>query len=182
MNASLGAFLHRDTTILWNPTFSADRGKLHLEARYQWEDWRTGSVWAGRNFEFGEKVEVHIAPMAGLLFGRLNGVAPGYLIHAQWRRLSLLSSSEYVIDLTTGAGNFAFTWNELTVDLDHLLFGIALQRLRTYQNGLDLQKGMMLLRQQGRFLLGMYLFNLGFSEPTVVLNLAYSFEAGRVKR
>jgi hypothetical protein len=32
-----------------NPTFTADRDWLHLEARYNYEELKTGSVWLGWN-------------------------------------------------------------------------------------------------------------------------------------
>lgn len=175
-NAAVMGFLYTDTIALWNPAITADHGNLHLEARYQWEDWRTGSVWAGRTFGFGNELSVNVTPMAGLVFGYVNAAAPGYLIEAEWRKLYFYSSSEYVIDFEDEENNFAYTWNELTVDLDHLLFGIVLQRLRPYQSELDVQKGMVLMREQGNFLFGLYLFNAFWEEPTVVLNLAYTFE------
>ena len=33
-----------------SPTFTADRNWLHLEARYNYENLRTGSLWVGYNF------------------------------------------------------------------------------------------------------------------------------------
>jgi hypothetical protein len=176
MEGAILGFLYTDTIALWNPSFTADHGNLHLEARYQWEDWRTASVWAGRNFAFGNELAVSVTPMAGLVFGYVNGAAPGYLIEAEWKSLYFYSSSEYVFDFADSESNFAYTWNELSVDLDHLQFGIVLQRLRPFQSELDVQKGMLLMREQGKFLFGMYLFNLGWTDPTVVLNLAYSFD------
>lgn len=176
MEGAILGFLYMDTIALWNPSFTVDRGNLHLEARYQWEDWRTASVWAGRNFEFGNELAVSVTPMAGLVFGYVNGAAPGYLIEAEWKRLYFYSSSEYVLDFADSESNFAYTWNELSVDLNFLQFGIVLQRLRPFQSELDVQKGMLLMREQGKFLFGLYLFNLGWTDPTVVLNLAYSFD------
>ena len=179
LNASVIAFLYRDTIALWNPAVTADHNNLHLEARYQWEDWRTGSVWAGRWFSFGNELEVSVAPMIGGVFGNTNGVAPGYTIDASWRSLSFYSSSEYVFDLEDDSSSFGYTWTELSVDLDQLLFGIVLQRTRTFDSPLDLQKGMLLLREQGNFTFGMYLFNAFFTDPTVALTLAYGFETPR---
>ena len=37
-----------------SPDFSADRGWLHLEARYNNEALETGSLWAGYNFTVGK--------------------------------------------------------------------------------------------------------------------------------
>jgi hypothetical protein len=40
-----------------NPNFTADRDWLHLEARYNYEELKTGSVWFGYNFSAGKKLQ-----------------------------------------------------------------------------------------------------------------------------
>ena len=50
---------------------------LHLETRYNNEDLRTGSLWVGYNFAWGEKWQFEVTPMIGGVFGRTNGIAPG---------------------------------------------------------------------------------------------------------
>ncbi|WP_410961830.1 hypothetical protein, partial [Salmonella sp. SAL4359] len=37
------------------PVFKADKNRLHLEARYNYEDRETFSAWAGYNFSGGKK-------------------------------------------------------------------------------------------------------------------------------
>src|SRR5437899_1472187 len=51
------------------PTITADHGMLHLEARYNYEDLKTGSVWVGANFSGGEKLSWELTPMLGGVFG-----------------------------------------------------------------------------------------------------------------
>lgn len=182
MEGGVLGFLYTDTIALWNPSFSADHGHLHLEARYQWEDWRTSSVWIGRNFNFGNALSVTFTPMVGGVFGYTSGVAPGYHLEMEWRSLYFYSSSEYLFNLEDNSANFGYTWTELTVDLDHLLFGIVAQRTRTFDSPLDLQRGLSLMREQGAFTFGLYLFNLGWTDPTVVLNLAYAFDVPKQRR
>ena len=65
-----------------NPTLTADHKWLHLEARYNYENLRTASLWAGYNIgrgdvSAGDKWEFDITPMLGGVFGRTNGIAPG---------------------------------------------------------------------------------------------------------
>ena len=182
MEGAVPGILYTDTIALWNPSLTADHGKLHLEARYQWEDWRTGSAWIGRNFSVGDALSVTFTPMVGGVFGRTNGVAPGYLLVAEWRSLYLYSSSEYLFDLEDRGASFGYTWTELTVDLEHLLVGIVAQRTRPFESPLDLQRGLILMREQGAFTFGMYLFNLGWTDPTVALNLAYAFDLSKQHR
>jgi hypothetical protein len=176
---SLLTILFRDTIALWNPALTADHGKLHLEARYQWEDWRTASLWAGYNFGFGEVVQVVLTPMAGAVFGTINGLSPGLLVVAEWRSLSLFSSSQRFLDLEGRSGDFTFIWNELAVDLDHLIIGIVAQRTRAFDSPLDVQRGLLLKREQGNLTFGMYLFNIGWTDPTVAFTLSYGFGTER---
>src|SRR5262245_7860111 len=60
-----------------SPIVEADRGVLHLEARYNYEDLKTGSAFIGRTFEFGTEVSGTVVPMIGLVLGRTDAVAPG---------------------------------------------------------------------------------------------------------
>ena len=59
------------------PTFTVDHKWLRLEAHYNNEDLRTGSLWVGYNFAWGEKWQFEVTPMIGGVFGRTNGIAPG---------------------------------------------------------------------------------------------------------
>ena len=79
------------------PLVTADRNRLHLEARYNYEDRDTGSLWVGCNFSGGETVEWELTPILGGVFGNTTGVAPGYEGSLAWRKLEFYSEGEYVI-------------------------------------------------------------------------------------
>jgi hypothetical protein len=55
-----------------NPNLTADRDWLHLEARYNYEELKTGSVWLGWNLSTGTKLEFEVTPMVGGGFWRHN--------------------------------------------------------------------------------------------------------------
>ena len=48
-----------------SPAFAADRGRVHLGARYNYEDKETGSLWVGYNFSAGDKLALEVTPMLG---------------------------------------------------------------------------------------------------------------------
>src|ERR1017187_4226457 len=73
------------------PTITADRDWLHLEARYNYEALETGSTWLGYNFSGGKKLQWEVTPMLGGVFGDLTGVAPGYEGTLNWWKLGLYS-------------------------------------------------------------------------------------------
>jgi len=158
------------------PAFKADRGRLHLEARYNYEDRKTGSMWAGYNFSAGEKVTFEFTPMIGGIFGDTNGVAPGFEMTLGWRRLELYSESEYVFDAEDNSANFAYTWSELTLALvDWCRFGLVAQRTRAYQTDLDVQRGLLLGFSHKWADFGAYLFNPDLDKPTFVFSVTVNF-------
>jgi len=157
-----------DDSSYFSPIFYADRGTLHLEARYNYEDRETGSVFLGRNFEFGENVTFTAVPMVGLVLGSTMGVAPGAEVGMSWRRLELYAESEYVIDVEESSDSFLYTWLEATVaPVDWLRVGLVAQRTRTYETGLDVQRGLLVELSRGRLSFGFHWFNLDRKEDQI---------------
>ena len=97
-SASAYTYIVPDDGNYVQPTFTADRGWLHLEARYNYEALDTGSAWVGYNFSGGEKLAWEFTPMLGGVFGDITGVAPGYKGSLSWWKLELYSEGEYVFD------------------------------------------------------------------------------------
>lgn len=159
-----------------NPNFTADRGWLHLEARYNYEALETGSLWVGYKFSVGEKLVLEITPMLGGVFGDLTGIAPGYSLSLSYKRFELSSQGEYVFDTGDSSGNFFYTWSELAYSpLDWLRAGLAIQRTKAYKSDFDIQRGFLVGASYRRVDLTVYIFNLGWTDPTVVLAMGYSF-------
>jgi hypothetical protein len=159
-----------------NINLSADRGWLHLEGRYNYEALESGSVWLGYNFTIGEKLVFDFTPMLGGVFGHLTGVAPGYNLSLSYKHVSLSSQSEYVFDTEDSSGNFFYTWSELTyAPWDWLRGGLVAQRTKAYQSSLDIQQGFLLGTSYGKVDFTTYVFNLGWTDPTVVLALGLRF-------
>ncbi len=126
------------------PTFTADRGWLHLEARYNYEALDTGSAWVGYNFSGGETLAWELTPMLGGVFGDTTGIAPGYKGSLGWRKLELYSEGEYVFDTGSSSDSFFYNWSELTLaPVEWFRFGMVTQRTRVYQTDRDIQRGVL---------------------------------------
>jgi hypothetical protein len=159
-----------------SPTFSADHRHLHLGARYNYEDKETGSLWVGYNFEAGDNLAFRATPMLGAVFGNTAGVAPGYLAGVTWKRFDLSTEGEYVFDSKGRAGSFFYSWMELTYSpRDWCRAGLVAQRTKAYHTELDVQRGLLFGLLHKRVGLTTYVFNAGFTDPTVVLALGLSF-------
>jgi hypothetical protein len=152
------------------PTFTADRQSLHLEARYNYESLNTGSAWLGYNLAGGEKLSWEFTPMLGGVFGNTTGIAPGYKGYLSWWKLELSSEGEYVFDVGDSSKSFFYNWSELSVaPLEWLRFGLVTQRTRLYRSDRDIQRGVLLGIRYRRIECTGYVFNPDESKPIYVL-------------
>lgn len=174
--AATYGYLVPDDESYFSATFRADRNWAHLEARYNYEDLKTGSVWLGYNLSFGEKLVLDATPMVGGVFGNTTGVAPGYLVTLSYKKISLYSEGEFVFDAKNSGGNFFYSWNELTYSpTDWFRAGLASQKTRAYQTPLDVQRGVFAGFTYRRLDFSTYVFNVGWTNPTIVLGLGCTF-------
>jgi hypothetical protein len=131
-----------------NPNFTADYDRLHLEARYNYEALRTGSVWMGYNFETGDTVKFEVTPMLGGVFGDITGVAPGYEIKVTYNKnhreiIELSTEGEYFFDAGTRSGDFFYSWSEFSAWLpktDCVRAGLVVERTQASGNS-DVRRG-----------------------------------------
>lgn len=127
----------------FNPTFYARHNKLHLEGRYNYEDFNTASLWAGRRFLFGKELKFVVVPMAAVVFGNTNGVAPGLEMEITYKKFDFYSESEYVFDFNTRENNFYYQYGELALRPIHpIRFGAVIQRTKLFESELELQRGL----------------------------------------
>ena len=158
------------------PLVTADRGRLHLEARYNYEDRNTGSVWAGVNVSGGRTVEWEITPMVGGVAGDTDGVAPGYRGSLTWRWFEFSSEGEYVFNAAGREDHYFYHWSELAwAPADWFRFGLATQRTRAYETSRDIQRGVLIGGAYKGLTATLYVFNPDDSKPVYILGAGFSF-------
>jgi len=158
------------------PTATADRGWLHLEARYNYENLRTGSLWVGYNWSAGKKWTLSVTPMIGGVFGRSTGIAPGAEASLAYKKLEFSISNEYLFDTSDSSGSFYYSWPQLTYSpLDWLHVGLVAQHTKAYRTEVDIQRGVFVGFSRKKWEFTAYEFNAGWTDPTVVLELGASF-------
>jgi hypothetical protein len=174
--ASVYTYVVPDHHDYLQPTVTADRGWLHLEARYNYEALRTGSTWVGYNFSGGNALAWEFTPMIGGVVGDTWGVAPGYRGSLGWWKLELSSEGEYLFDTGDASGSFFYSWSELSVaPVDWGRVGLAGQRTRAYQTDREIQRGVLVGVSYKGLNLTTYVFDLDTSEPTVVVAVGATF-------
>ena len=174
--ASAYTYIVPDDSNYAQPTFTADRDRLHLEARYNYEARDTGSLWIGWNFSGGDSVEWELTPIVGAVLGELDGIAPGYKGSLAWRNISFYSESEYVIDTASTSDSFLYNWSELTYALtEWFRAGLVVQRTRAYQTDRDVQRGLIVGYTYRRAEFTLCLFNPDDDKPTSAFSVGFRF-------
>ncbi len=176
LNLSVSGYIVPRGQSYASPTLAADHDVLHLEARYNYEGQRTGSLWAGYNFSVGKKLTLDATPMIGGVFGDVNGIAPGLELILTYKKLQLYSANEYIFDTNSKSGNYFYTWTQLIYSpFPWFGFGYVAQRTRAYHTPLDIQRGPLVQFTRRKMNFSAQVFNIGEADPTYVLSLGYSF-------
>jgi hypothetical protein len=176
LHASLSAYLLPAQPDYLQPTVTADRGGLHLEARYNYEDIHTGSLFVGGNHQLGQKLTLELTPMLGAVFGRTNGISLALELTLSWSSLELTSESEYLVIAGDPASSFFYSWSEATVGLwDWLRAGLAVQRTKIVATPEVVAAGPMVRASAGRFDGAVYWFDPFASGQFVVIEAGATF-------
>lgn len=157
------------------PIVYADRGALHLELRYNYEDLRTAALFAGWTFECGEELALGLTPMLGAVAGDTEGIAPALELDLGWRRVAWYAESEYLFDLEERDDDFFYSWSTLTYGLtDWLSAGLVVERSKLVDTDLSLQRGLALEFAGASLGFSLYAYNLGSDDSYAVVALEFA--------
>lgn len=175
-NLSLNNYIFPGDEWYLLPILTADRGRLHLEARYNYEDRKTASVWGGWRFGWEGEVSGEVIPMGGIVFGSTSGMAPGLEVDVSWWKLEFYSELEYLFLFDDPSGNYLYAWSTLTVaPNDWLTVGLVGQRSRVVESGLDIERGVLIGGWYDRFGLTYHWVNPFTDDVYHILTLDVSF-------
>jgi hypothetical protein len=151
---------------------TSNRGALHGEARYNYEDLRTVSLFAGWNVATGESVELAVTPMAGVAVGQTTGFIPALELSLVYGAFDYYIEGEYLFDLKERGGDFFYAWSELGVTVGPARAGFSIQRTKTFQSPLELDRGVFAQLMVGPAIASLYAFNLATESGFLVFSLA----------
>jgi len=158
------------------PIFYADAGRLHLEARYQYEGLRTASLWGGATWSGGSDLTWQVTPMAGIVFGDADGAAPGLEGELAYGAFEWYAEAEYVFDFGDREDNFFYMWSEWSFyPRESWRVGLVGQRTRAYESDLEVDRGPLAGAFVHRFSFTIYAFNLDRDAPFVAVQAGAEF-------
>ncbi|HEX6884937.1 MAG TPA: hypothetical protein VF530_16295 [Planctomycetota bacterium] len=154
------------------PIVYADRGALHLELRYNYEDLETAAFFAGWTLEYGDELALALTPMLGAVVGDTDGIAPALELDLGWRRISWYGESEYLFDLDDSDDDFFYSWSTLTYGLtDWLSAGLAFERSKLVDTDWSVQRGLAIEMAREHVGFSLYAYNLGSDDSYAVVAL-----------
>jgi hypothetical protein len=155
---------------------TADRGPLHLEARYNYEGIGARSAFIGWTFSGGEKITWEVTPLLGGGWGEIHAFIPGVEASVAWGRFDLYIEAEYVRDRNGRNDSYLYSWNELGYRAaEWLRLGVAGQRTRAYGGDREIQRGPFAQLTWGHVTIGGYWFNPGSDDQVFVGSLGLAF-------
>ena len=120
----------------------ADRGPLHLEARYNYESVGARSAFVGWTFSGGEAITWELTPLLGGAWGTTQAFVPALEASVAWGKLDFYIEAEYVRDSSERTDSYFYAWSELGFrPVEWLRVGVAGQRTRAYGSERDIQRG-----------------------------------------
>jgi hypothetical protein len=92
---------------------TADRGPLHLEARYNYESIGARSAFVGWNLSGGETITWELTPLVGGAWGTTQAFVPGFEASVAWKQFDFYIEAEYVRDIHARTDSYFYAWSEL---------------------------------------------------------------------
>jgi len=154
----------------------ADRGPLHLEARYNYESVGARSAFVGWTFSGGDTITWEVTPLLGGAWGSVHAFVPAVEASVAWRQFDFYIEGEYVRDNHQHTDSYYYAWSELGFrPAEWLRFGLVAQRTRAYGGERDVQRGPFAQLTWRRVTLGGFWFNPGSKDQVFVASLGVAF-------
>ncbi|WP_207428144.1 hypothetical protein [Pedobacter sp. SYSU D00535] len=132
----------------------------YVEARYNYEDLNSLSVYTGQSFEREGKLSWNFTPIAGVVLGRYTGGSVGANLSVDYGRLSLYSQPQYTLSMHRVKDNFFYHWSDLSFRLTNWLSaGISAQQTQNYKTKSVIEKGAVVELSYKKFSFPFYVYN-----------------------
>ncbi len=148
----------------------------YAEARYNYDNYQTFSLYAGKTFARQNAFSYALTPMIGGMTGKMNGGSFGLNTELKYKKFNFSSQSQYSIIAATQNNNFFFSWSELYYQPIHWLYtGVTLQHTRIYNTEAKYEPGILLGFSFDHWSFPVYSFSPYASERYFVLGINWEW-------
>lgn len=148
------------------------------EARYNYDELNTFSLYAGRKFSNAGIVSWEATPLIGGLLGQMTGGSVGMNVGMDYRKLFFTSQSQYSFSIENTSEKFFYNWSELGYEATRWLYaGLALQQTNVYRNTARMEPGCMIGFSIKNWTIPLYAFNTADEQRYFVLGINWQWES-----
>jgi len=154
----------------------ADRGVLHLEAHWAYEDRDTLSLFVGRTIPIEGEVSGAFTPRIGIAGGDSDGVIPAAALDLSWKSLSFTTDVQYLIGTSDDTSDFLYSWSELSWTFaERFSVGLVGQRTNVFDQELTIDRGFLAGVNLGPTYITAYWFNPDVDDPYFSIAIGAAF-------
>lgn len=155
---------------------AADRGTLHLEAHWAYEDRDTFSLFVGHNIPFEGDLSGVFTPRIGYAVGDSDGVVPAFALEVGWKSLYFSTDAEYLIGTSDDTDDFFYSWSELGWTFaERFTVGLVGQRTNVFDQELTVDRGFLVGVALGPTQVTGYVFNPDQDDPYYSIAVGAAF-------
>ena len=148
---------------------------FYAEARYNYEDLNTVSLYGGRCFTGGKNISYSITPMTGLVFGKFNGVSFATNATADYRRLNFSGQVQYTVNSKEKKESFFYNWSEISYQVFEKIYsGISIQQTMQVNTKMKTEKGLLIGYCSGKITIPVYIFS-PFKNRSIITGLIFEW-------
>ncbi len=152
------------------------------EIRYNYEEFQTVSIDAGKTFSNNTAFSYSVTPLAGMVFGKLNGGNVGSNISLNYKNIFFSSESQFTFSVEKTTENFFFDWSELGYQLNKFFYaGVALQFTHPFEIKNKWQPGFMVGVTYNQWTIPFYAFNPGAVNENFVVGIDWEWKGEKSK-
>lgn len=166
------------SSVSWMPVMHyVNKQGWYTEARYNYEDINTGSLYLGKSFSGGRELEFTLTPMAGIILGKYNGTAAAFNSELSYKKYFFSGQMQYAVNADDTKENFFYQWSELGFQCTNWLYaGVTVQQTKMYKQQLENVPGIMIGFQRKNISMPLYFFNPFKKEKSFLLGIIIEWE------
>jgi hypothetical protein len=167
------------------PIFSYEaRNHTYVEARYNYEEHKTFSLYLGRVFSGEDKLSYWVTPMLGGVIGKFKGGSAGVNAVVEYKKIFFSTQSQYTHSFQELNPDFFFAWSDLGYQpWEWFYVGLSAQQTYLPQTMcLLVETGVVLGFTAGKWTFPAYYFSPISDNQYFVLGINYSVGAFKRNR
>jgi hypothetical protein len=151
--------------------------KWYAEARYNYEDINTFSLYAGRTFSQERKFSWSLTPMVGGMAGKLKGGSFGLNSECNYKKIYFSSQAQYCMSAESRLENFFYNWSEICYQPKEWFYaGFAFQHTRLYSSNSVVDPGVLIAFSYKQWNFPFYGFNLSADKRYFVAGINWEWK------